>query len=237
MAMRIILKHSSVEDQRPTVEQAGQAGELLLNTNTALARSSAARTAQGKSTKSVASRSAPAAPANPVKGTVWLDIAFGVDRGLLKVYNGSQWVTGGGTFDACVDGGLVQDPGTGCWSVSLSIDDLTDVDTSTTAPLEGEILVWDGSNWVPESLADVQLDWSDLPACAGGGLIYDATNEVLESFSGLHSQAARTLSGTPSDELWNVMILLIPPVEISDTAPDFKAEYFWWNSDTGEHCF
>ena len=51
MAMRIILKHSSVEDQRPTVEQAGQAGELLLNTNTALVRSLAVRTAQAASTK------------------------------------------------------------------------------------------------------------------------------------------------------------------------------------------
>ena len=176
MAMRIILKHSSVEDQRPTVEQAGQAGELLLNTNTAgtflSCKDSAGRIHQVGGIKISTS-----APANPVKGTVWLDIALGVDRGLLKVYDGSQWVTGGGTFDACVDGGLVQDPVTGCWSVSLSIDDLTDVDTSTTAPLEGEILVWDGSNWVPESLADVQLDWSDLPACLDGGLVYDADND------------------------------------------------------------
>ena len=176
MAMRIILKHSSVEDQRPTVEQAGQAGELLLNTNTAGTFLSCKDSA-GKIHQVGGIKISTSAPANPVKGTVWLDIALGVDRGLLKVYDGSQWVTGGGTFDACVDGGLIQDPGTGCWSVSLSIDDLTDVDTSTTAPLEGEILVWDGSNWVPESLADVQLDWSDLPACVDGGLEYDTVND------------------------------------------------------------
>lgn len=30
-----------------------------------------------------------------------------------------------------------------------SIDDLTDVDTSTTAPLVGDILEWNGSQWVP----------------------------------------------------------------------------------------
>ena len=176
MAMRIILKHSSVEDQRPTVEQAGQAGELLLNTNTAGTFLSCKDSA-GKIHQVGGIKISTGAPANPVKGTVWLDIALGVDRGLLKVYDGSQWVTGGGTFDACVDGGLVQDPDTGCWSVSLSIDDLTDVDTSTTAPLEGEILIWDGSNWVPKSLADVQLDWSDLPACLNGGLVYDADND------------------------------------------------------------
>jgi hypothetical protein len=29
------------------------------------------------------------------------------------------------------------------------IDDLTDVDTSTVAPVIGQVLVWDGSNWIP----------------------------------------------------------------------------------------
>ena len=172
MAMRIILKHSSAEDQRPTVAQAGQAGELLLNTHSAGAFLSCKDSA-GDIHQVGGVKISTAAPANPVKGTVWLDVNLGLDRGLLKVYNGTQWVTGGGTFDACVDGGLVQDPGTGCWSVELSIDDLTDVDTSTNTPAVGEILIWDGTNWVPESLADVQLDWSDLPACAGGGFIYD----------------------------------------------------------------
>ena len=141
---------------------------------TALVRSSVVRTAQADIHQVGGIKISPAAPGSPVKGTVWLDISLGIDRGLLKVYNGSQWVTGGGTFDACTDGGLVQDPISGCWSVDLSIDDLSDVDTSTNAPAVGEILVWDGTNWVPESLADVQLDWSDLPACADGGLVYDA---------------------------------------------------------------
>lgn len=30
-----------------------------------------------------------------------------------------------------------------------TIDELSDVDTSTIAPAIGETLVWDGSNWVP----------------------------------------------------------------------------------------
>ena len=30
-----------------------------------------------------------------------------------------------------------------------SIDDLTDVDTSTVAPVNGDVLEWDGTNWVP----------------------------------------------------------------------------------------
>ena len=309
--MRIILKHSSVEDQRPTVEQAGQAGELLLNTHSAGAFLSCKDSA-GDIHQVGGVKISTAAPANPVKGTVWLDVNLGLDRGLLKVYNGTQWVTGGGTFDACADGGLVQDSGTGCWSVELSIDDLTDVDTSTNAPAEGEILVWDGANWVPESLDDVQLDWSDLPACAGGGFIYDAVNKCWQvdwstlpacAGGGFIYDAANSCwkveldledlqnvlpdgivagdgliwNGTnwvPSDDItdwenfpscasidwdsvtkcwgvdwstfpggdhlewdnvakdWNV--IPVPPVEISPTAPNFKAEYFWWNSTTGE---
>ena len=235
MAMRIILKHSSAEDQRPTVTQAGQAGELLLNTNSAGTFLSC-KDSSGDIHQVGGIKISTVAPGNPVKGTVWLDISLGIDRGLLKVYNGSQWITGGGTFDACTDGGLVQDPISGCWSVELSIDDLTDVDTDTNAPAVGEILIWDGTNWVPESLADVQLDWSDLPACAGGGFIYDtsdadAANHCWKidwsTFPG-----GENIEWSPADELWNVIDT--PPVEISDTAPDFKAEYFWWNSDTGE---
>ena len=34
-------------------------------------------------------------------------------------------------------------------TIPSSIDDLSDVDTSTTAPAENQVLVWNGSNWVP----------------------------------------------------------------------------------------
>ena len=174
MAMRIILKHSSVEDQHPTPAQAGQAGELLLNTNAAGAFLSCLDSA-GDIHQVGGIKISTAAPANPVKGTVWLDVNLGLDRGVLKVYNGSQWVVGGGTFDACANGGLVQDSSTGCWSVELSIDDLTDVDTSTNPPSVNEILIWNGTNWVPESLDNVQIetDWSELPTCSNGGLVYN----------------------------------------------------------------
>jgi hypothetical protein len=33
------------------------------------------------------------------------------------------------------------------------IDDLGDVDTSTTAPSNGDALVWDGNNWVPGTVS------------------------------------------------------------------------------------
>lgn len=39
--------------------------------------------------------------------------------------------------------------GAGGGGGATSIDELTDVDTSTTAPFVGQTLVWDGTNWVP----------------------------------------------------------------------------------------
>ena len=37
---------------------------------------------------------------------------------------------------------------------ATSIDELTDVDTSTTTPFIGQTLVWDGANWVPGDSSD-----------------------------------------------------------------------------------
>ena len=34
-------------------------------------------------------------------------------------------------------------------AITMSIDGLTDVDTTTTAPTNGQALVWDGNNFVP----------------------------------------------------------------------------------------
>ena len=47
--------------------------------------------------------------------------------------------------------------GSGLTNVSTvaSIDDLTDVDTTTSAPTSGQFLKWNGSNWVPDTVAGV----------------------------------------------------------------------------------
>lgn len=57
---------------------------------------------------------------------------------------------------APTDGQVVMwDVGTAQWVAGTpaapvsGIDDLTDVDTTTTAPEVGDTLVWDGANWVP----------------------------------------------------------------------------------------
>lgn len=43
-----------------------------------------------------------------------------------------------------------------------SIDDLVDVDTTTVAPLNGQGLKWDGTNWVPANMAATVLELTDV---------------------------------------------------------------------------
>ena len=43
-----------------------------------------------------------------------------------------------------------------------SIDDLTDVDTTTSAPTTGQGLVWDGAQWAPGDVSDVDLATSSI---------------------------------------------------------------------------
>ncbi|MHC4890448.1 MAG: hypothetical protein ACYTEO_13405, partial [Planctomycetota bacterium] len=48
-----------------------------------------------------------------------------------------------------------------------NIDDLADVDTTTSAPAANEVLVWDGTNWVPGSVAAAKI--TGQVAIANGG--------------------------------------------------------------------
>ncbi len=64
-----------------------------------------------------------------------------------SLLNGDQWYN--------LDNGTLYVRSNGVWVAVTSdtsvetIDDLSDVDTSTNAPSVNQILVWDGSNWVP----------------------------------------------------------------------------------------
>lgn len=82
------------------------------------------------------------------------------------------------------------------------IDDLTDVDTSTTAPTNGQVLEWNGSNWVPATpsvgataindLTDV--DTSTVAPSDGQVLSWDNANSQWEP-SDLQGGAVRTALG------------------------------------------
>ena len=59
--------------------------------------------------------------------------------GQVLTYSGAQWV------NAKVNWTDLEDAP----NVPQVIDDLGDVDTSTTAPTPGQVLTWDGTNWAP----------------------------------------------------------------------------------------
>ena len=65
---------------------------------------------------------------------------------LTFIFDGSSWLE-------IVTNYLVKSVNGETGDVSLSVDDLTDVDTSSSPPSTSQALVWDGSNWVPQTVA------------------------------------------------------------------------------------
>ena len=76
-----------------------------------------------------------------------------------------------------------------------SIGDLADVDTTTNAPITGQFLKWDGTNWVPAN------------AAGSGGVTYAEQSIVSDSFTGNGSTTAYTVSLIPDSED-HVMVML-----------------------------
>jgi len=54
----------------------------------------------------------------------------------------------------------------------LAIDDLTDVDTTTGAPVVGQTLKWNGTNWVPDDEGSTPVDYAEV---SGGTETDDGT--------------------------------------------------------------
>lgn len=61
---------------------------------------------------------------------------------------------------------------------ATSIDDLTDVDTTTTAPLTGQVLKWNGTNWVPDDDTGITAVIDDTTPQLGGTLDVNDNNIV-----------------------------------------------------------
>ena len=93
-----------------------------------------------------------------------------------------------------VDGKLFfkYDPGAGDQIATItevtSIDDLSDVDTSTTAPTTGQALVWDGAKWEPSTIA------------GSGSVSYAEQNIVSDTYTGDGSTTDFTVSLLPNSE-------------------------------------
>jgi len=76
------------------------------------------------------------------------------------------------------------------------IDNLTDVDTTTLAPSNGDALIWDGSNWVPGEAANHDTsdltDVTALATVAGQVLVSDGTNYTPRQMQFVDTQASST---------------------------------------------
>lgn len=65
-----------------------------------------------------------------------------------------------------------------CASLNVcSIDALSDVNTSTTVPLVGQMLAWNGTNWVPTTTPNFDF-WR---SGAGGTTLPDGVNDITEN--------------------------------------------------------
>lgn len=95
---------------------------------------------------------------------------------------------------------------------SYTINDLTDVDTATTAPANGDVLSWDGTNFVPLALPPGTTDtFTELGSIDANGVVTYVKNDsstyavdvssavVLKSGSTM--TGALTLSGAPTANL------------------------------------
>lgn len=95
------------------------------------------------------------------------DVTFNIIDRITSTPQGSFTLNLGALFDAI--------------DISL-IDDLDDVDTTTTAPLNGDLLTWDGTNWVPSAPCTFTVNAGDTAAAT------DASNgsETVECGDIIH---------------------------------------------------
>lgn len=94
---------------------------------------------------------------NPNSATLANDHSGAIEALEAKVGTGSGTPTSGKVLKG---GGTA---GSSAWG-DLAADNLSDVDTSTAAPAVGDALVWDGTNWVPDSGTYARDEGADVVA-------------------------------------------------------------------------
>jgi len=188
---RIVLKNST--DDRATIEAAIASGgsdpitqgELVLGINGADARIYTLDEF-GNVTSIAATSTSGRAMVSDVAPTVNLD------GNLLS--DGDLWFKSNtGSFNVYYNNAWVEVSGGGGGGGATSINDLTDVDTATVPPAVNQVLVWNGTDWIPADQA------AQLPSVANGSLLVGTTGgELVELGTGTEGQILAIDSGIPT---------------------------------------
>jgi len=108
------------------------------------------------------------------------DVEQGIaqEKGQVLTWDGSKWTN---LFVPQIVSSISGSSGTSGGGGATSIDELTDVDTTTTPPNINQTLVWDGTNWVPGTVAgDADGgDFGELPNPDAGDFTNDTSDSVL----------------------------------------------------------
>ena len=148
-----------------------------------------------------------------------------IDPGALIEFNNEFYIWSGGSSITINDDAarIANQPGTRAGFVSLGggatiLNDLTDVDTTTTAPVDNDFLVYDGTNWVP-SLAPghtpgtgvtVFPDWNHSAAYAiGDQVLYTRDRQFYEATAAI-SQGDPAGTTTHHTGLNELAIVTVP---------------------------
>jgi|TARA_B110000211_G_scaffold220287_1_gene266779 hypothetical protein len=82
---------------------------------------------------------------------------------------------------------------------SLSVDALSDVDTTTAAPSSGQVLKWDGANWVPSASGGGgdanQNAFSTIAVAGQSDVVADSTTDTLTLTAGTNITLTTNASG------------------------------------------
>jgi len=123
----------------------------------------------------------------PLTGNNAGDQAFATDNNILYIWDGSAWQQAGSTnADDLTEGAtnlFYTDVRVDARIAAASVDDLSDVDTTSSAPTSGDALVWDGANWTPSA----PFSQSDFDTAFGS----KDTDDLAEGVSNLYYTDAR----------------------------------------------
>ena len=106
--------------------------------------------------------------------------------------SGANDISGVVRLDTVTGGNILSSGPNGLYATATtinSIDDLGDVDTSTAAPLVGQVLEWDGANWTPATVT------------AGGGGLASVVVTTEGNATGV------TTGGTATDPTFDILLV------------------------------